>query len=232
MLFTYSEPHFSYLTAIHLLSCLVSLLIASKWSFQLPIDKFFILRLILYSCLYSFLSSFTRPFMAAVSHLMQVQLLLKSGLSLSLISLHSVSLPFFPFHIRCLLDKLSVTVSLTVTASFAKFKIYVYLYSFSVSLLRGLKHNNIVTLHDIIHTGNSLTFVFEYLKRDLKQYMDDCNGLLSLTNIKVSHRNSLIKLKTIWQSILTSFHFVISFFILLFITVVPVSIVTWSFLLS
>lgn len=55
----------------------------------------------------------------------------------------------------------------------------------SVSLLRGLKHNNIVTLHDIIHTGNSLTFVFEYLNRDLKQYMDDNTSVISLTNIKV-----------------------------------------------
>lgn len=32
-----------------------------------------------------------------------------------------------------------------------------------VSLLRGLKHNNIVTLHDIIHTEKTLTLVFEYL---------------------------------------------------------------------
>ena len=31
------------------------------------------------------------------------------------------------------------------------------------SLLKGLKHNNIVTLHDIIYTRTSLTFVFEYL---------------------------------------------------------------------
>ena len=33
----------------------------------------------------------------------------------------------------------------------------------SVSLLRDLKHHNIVTLHDIIHTEKSLTLVFEYL---------------------------------------------------------------------
>jgi hypothetical protein len=31
------------------------------------------------------------------------------------------------------------------------------------SLLRGLKHANIVTLHDIIHTKETLTFVFEYV---------------------------------------------------------------------
>ncbi|GBO46737.1 Cyclin-dependent kinase 16, partial [Araneus ventricosus] len=32
-----------------------------------------------------------------------------------------------------------------------------------VSLLKNLKHNNIVTLHDIIHTEKCLTLVFEYL---------------------------------------------------------------------
>ncbi|XP_023254994.1 cyclin-dependent kinase 16-like, partial [Seriola lalandi dorsalis] len=34
-----------------------------------------------------------------------------------------------------------------------------------VSLLKDLKHANIVTLHDIIHTQKSLTLVFEYLVR-------------------------------------------------------------------
>ncbi len=33
------------------------------------------------------------------------------------------------------------------------------------SLLKELKHTNIVTLHDIIHTKSSLTFVFEYVVR-------------------------------------------------------------------
>ena len=32
-----------------------------------------------------------------------------------------------------------------------------------VSLLKNLKHANIVTLHDIIHTGEVLTLVFEYV---------------------------------------------------------------------
>ncbi|XP_039299006.1 cyclin-dependent kinase 17 isoform X2 [Nilaparvata lugens] len=41
-----------------------------------------------------------------------------------------------------------------------------------VSLLRELRHANIVTLHDIVHTDKSLTLVFEYLEKDLKQYMD------------------------------------------------------------
>jgi hypothetical protein len=41
-----------------------------------------------------------------------------------------------------------------------------------------LKHANIVTLHDIIHTSTTLTFVFEYLERDLKQYIDEYGGIL------------------------------------------------------
>lgn len=31
------------------------------------------------------------------------------------------------------------------------------------SLLKELKHANIVTLHDIVHTRETLTFVFEYV---------------------------------------------------------------------
>ncbi|CAH8517425.1 unnamed protein product [Schistosoma turkestanicum] len=35
-----------------------------------------------------------------------------------------------------------------------------------VSLLRNLRHANIVTLHDIIHTEKSLTLVFEYVSNN------------------------------------------------------------------
>ncbi|XP_031430046.1 cyclin-dependent kinase 16-like isoform X3 [Clupea harengus] len=54
-----------------------------------------------------------------------------------------------------------------------------------VSLLKDLKHANIVTLHDIIHTDKCLTLVFEYLEKDLKQYMDDCGSLMSVHNVKI-----------------------------------------------
>jgi serine/threonine protein kinase len=54
-----------------------------------------------------------------------------------------------------------------------------------VSLLKDLKQANIVTLHDIIHTPKSLTLVFEYLEKDLKSYMDECGGIISLTNVKL-----------------------------------------------
>lgn len=54
-----------------------------------------------------------------------------------------------------------------------------------VSLLKDLKHANIVTLHDIVHTPKSLTLVFEYLEKDLKQYMDDCGGIMSMNNVRL-----------------------------------------------
>ncbi|KAI4803396.1 hypothetical protein KUCAC02_006945 [Chaenocephalus aceratus] len=56
-----------------------------------------------------------------------------------------------------------------------------------LSLLKDLKHANIVTLHDIIHTEKSLTLVFEYLDKDLKQYMDDCGNIMSMPQCEVLH---------------------------------------------
>ncbi|XP_062891332.1 cyclin-dependent kinase 17-like isoform X4 [Mobula hypostoma] len=54
-----------------------------------------------------------------------------------------------------------------------------------VSLLKDLKHANIVTLHDIIHTEKSLTLVFEYLDKDLKQYLEDCGNVINIHNVKL-----------------------------------------------
>ncbi|GFY60088.1 hypothetical protein TNIN_356111 [Trichonephila inaurata madagascariensis] len=54
-----------------------------------------------------------------------------------------------------------------------------------VSLLKDLKHNNIVTLHDIIHTEKCLTLVFEFLENDLKKYLDDVGAPISLDNVKI-----------------------------------------------
>lgn len=57
-----------------------------------------------------------------------------------------------------------------------------------VSLLKDLKHANIVSLHDIIHTSRSLTLIFEYVEQDLKQYLDQCSGMMAMPNVKVMVR--------------------------------------------
>ncbi|KAI9259901.1 serine/threonine-protein kinase pef1 [Sporodiniella umbellata] len=41
-----------------------------------------------------------------------------------------------------------------------------------ISLMKELKHPNIMRLQDIIHTESKLTLVFEYLDQDLKKYME------------------------------------------------------------
>ncbi|EPE32732.1 Protein kinase-like (PK-like) [Glarea lozoyensis ATCC 20868] len=41
-----------------------------------------------------------------------------------------------------------------------------------ISLMKELKHENIVSLHDVIHTENKLMLVFEHMDKDLKKYMD------------------------------------------------------------
>lgn len=41
-----------------------------------------------------------------------------------------------------------------------------------ISLLKELKHENILSLYDVIHTDNKLTLVSEYMDKDLKEYID------------------------------------------------------------
>ncbi|XP_078786413.1 cyclin-dependent kinase 15 isoform X2 [Oryzias latipes] len=52
------------------------------------------------------------------------------------------------------------------------------------SLLKRLKHANIVLLHDIVHTRETLTFVFEYVQTDLAQYMTQHPGGLHSHNVR------------------------------------------------
>jgi serine/threonine protein kinase len=55
-----------------------------------------------------------------------------------------------------------------------------------ISLMKELKHENIVSLHDVIHTENKLMLVFDYMDKDLKKYMDSRGdrGALDSATIK------------------------------------------------
>ncbi|TFK76708.1 Pkinase-domain-containing protein [Pluteus cervinus] len=41
-----------------------------------------------------------------------------------------------------------------------------------ISLMKELRHVNIVRLHDVIHTETKLVLIFEFCEQDLKKYMD------------------------------------------------------------
>ncbi|EGF84113.1 hypothetical protein BATDEDRAFT_36457 [Batrachochytrium dendrobatidis JAM81] len=47
-----------------------------------------------------------------------------------------------------------------------------------ISLMKELKHMNIVRLYDVIHTEVTLTLVFEFMDQDLKKFMDVHGGAL------------------------------------------------------
>ncbi|QSS56399.1 cyclin-dependent protein kinase PhoA [Histoplasma capsulatum var. duboisii H88] len=53
-----------------------------------------------------------------------------------------------------------------------------------ISLMKELKHENILSLYDIIHTENKLMLVFEFMDKDLKKYMEVRNNQLECATIK------------------------------------------------
>lgn len=54
-----------------------------------------------------------------------------------------------------------------------------------ISLMKELKHENIVTLYDVIHTENKLNLVFEFMDKDLKKYMDAHGNKGSLDPVQI-----------------------------------------------
>ncbi|KAJ7630479.1 kinase-like domain-containing protein [Roridomyces roridus] len=53
-----------------------------------------------------------------------------------------------------------------------------------ISLMKELKHVNVVRLHDVIHTETKLILVFEYCEQDLKRYMDEHGGALDPPTVR------------------------------------------------
>ncbi|KAJ5666939.1 hypothetical protein N7462_011348 [Penicillium macrosclerotiorum] len=53
-----------------------------------------------------------------------------------------------------------------------------------ISLMKELKHENILALYDVVHTGEKLVMVSEYMDKDLKRFMDSRGGALDLATIK------------------------------------------------
>lgn len=53
-----------------------------------------------------------------------------------------------------------------------------------ISLLKELKHPNILRLYDVLHTEKKLTLIFEYLDSDLKKFLDSYGGDIDILTIK------------------------------------------------
>ena len=75
-----------------------------------------------------------------------------------------------------------------------------------ISILKQLKHQNIVRLVDLIHGEKKLYLVFEYMDFDLKKYLDrnkiDKNGKIKLGDFGLA-RAFGIPIKTLTHEILT-----------------------------
>ncbi|KAJ7316047.1 hypothetical protein JRQ81_002209 [Phrynocephalus forsythii] len=62
-----------------------------------------------------------------------------------------------------------------------------------ISLLKELKHPNIVRLLDVVHSQKKLFLVFEYLNQDLKKYMDSSHTAGLSTNLIKSYLYQLLQ---------------------------------------
>jgi serine/threonine protein kinase len=61
-----------------------------------------------------------------------------------------------------------------------------------ISVLRQLRHPNIVELTDVVQSEGRLYLVFEFVDKDLKKYMEACDGPLSPQLIK-SYTHQMLK---------------------------------------
>ena len=65
-----------------------------------------------------------------------------------------------------------------------------------ISLLKQLKHPNVVSLYDVVHSSGSLVLVFEFCDLDLKKYFDNLGGEISddVSYMLDSHFNWFFKI--------------------------------------
>lgn len=66
-----------------------------------------------------------------------------------------------------------------------------------ISILKKMKHENIICLYSVIHTASLLTLVFEYIDYDLKEYIStDCNPIYLInqlvSGVQYLHRNNIV----------------------------------------
>jgi cyclin-dependent kinase len=64
-----------------------------------------------------------------------------------------------------------------------------------VSILRELKHGNIVDLKDVVHVNGHLHLVFEFITEDLKMYLDNVEGNMSPMLVKSYLKQLLLGLE-------------------------------------
>jgi cyclin-dependent kinase len=61
-----------------------------------------------------------------------------------------------------------------------------------ISLLKELRHDNVVRLHDVVHSDRKLTLVFEFLDMDLQKYMEAAGGVLDAATVQHFMRQLLL----------------------------------------
>lgn len=73
-----------------------------------------------------------------------------------------------------------------------------------ISLLKNLKHKNVVQLFDVVISGNNLYMIFEYLNMDLKKLMDKKKDVFTPQLIKVSsthpNENIVLYFETLYRA--------------------------------
>ncbi len=57
-----------------------------------------------------------------------------------------------------------------------------------ITLLAQLNHENVVKLENVILDRDRMSLIFELLDMDLKKYLDQLQGTLSLPLLKVGHK--------------------------------------------